>query len=255
MSPEAAMAWFRGWAHAARLALVLAVAGLSPAFYTPRLRATATKQLYFTVWQVFVPFTLFSALLSVVIIEITIRLARGYGLGVYALELVITVLTLELLPLLTALFVALRSGSAIATEIALMRVSGELDAMAAEGVDPMEREFLPRVLAASVSVFMLTVVSCAMALIAAYFSMYGLSPWGFSEFTWTVAEVFTVRQLGSIAIKTVLFGVAVAVIPIAAGLSATRDMKSAPVAVLGGMVRLFFALGLIEVLSLAVKYV
>jgi phospholipid/cholesterol/gamma-HCH transport system permease protein len=255
MTPEAAIAWFRGWGHAARLALVLAVAGLSPSFYTPRLRATATKQLYFTVWQVFVPFTLFAALLSIVIVEITIRLARGYGLGVYALELVMTVLTLELLPLLTALFVALRSGSAIATEIALMRVSGELDAMAAEGVDPLEREFLPRVLAASVSVFMLTVVSCTIAMVAAYFSMYGLSPWGFSEFTWTIGEVFTPRQLVSIAVKTLLFGVTVAVIPIAAGLNATRDVKSAPVAVLGAMVRLFFALGLIEVLSLAVKYV
>jgi hypothetical protein len=32
-------------------------------------------------------------------------------------------------------------------------------------------------------------------------------------------------------------------------------MRSAPVAVMGGMVRLFFALGLIEVLALAVKYV
>jgi phospholipid/cholesterol/gamma-HCH transport system permease protein len=102
---------------------------------------------------------------------------------------------------------------------------------------------------------MLTTVSGAVALGAAYFSMYGLSPWGFDEFTWTIAEVFTPTQLVGITLKTLVFGVAVAVIPIAAGLSATRDVKSAPVAVLGGMVRLFFALGLIEVLSLAVKYV
>jgi hypothetical protein len=47
----------------------------------------------------------------------------------------------------------------------------------------------------------------------------------------------------------------VAIIPIAAGADATHDLKSAPVAVMGGMVRLFFALGLIEAASLAVKYV
>jgi phospholipid/cholesterol/gamma-HCH transport system permease protein len=255
MSPGAAIAWIQGWGRAARLAFVIAAAALSPSFYTPRLRATAVKQLYFTVWQVFVPFTLFSALLSMVIIEITIRLARGYGLAAYALELVLRVLALELLPLLTALFVALRSGSAISTEIAIMRITGELDRMQAEGVEPMEREFLPRVLAASISVFTLTVMSGAITLAAAYFSMYGLSPWGFDEFTWTIAEIFTPAQLAGFTLKTVVFGLAVAVIPIAAGLSATREMKSAPVAVLGGMVRLFFALGLIEVLSLAVKYV
>jgi len=250
-----ALAWFRGWGHAGRLALVVAAAAISPAVYTPRLRATAVRQLYFTVWQVFMPFILFATLLSVVIIEITIRLARDYGLGVYALELIMRVLGLELLPLLTAFFVALRSGSAISTEVALMRVSGELDAMQASGVDAMEREFLPRVIAAAVSVLTLTVISGATMLGAAYFAMYGLSPWGFAEFTWTIAEVFTPIQLAGITLKTVGFGAAVAVIPIAAGLSATRDVKSAPVAVLGGMVRLFFALGLIEVLSLAVKYV
>ncbi len=255
MTPDNAIAWFRGWGRAARLAMIVAAAALSPAYYTPRLRATAVKQLYFTVWQVFAPFVLFTTLLSVVIIEITIRLARGYGLGVYALELVMRVLVLELLPLLTALFVALRSGSAISTEVALMRVSGDLDAMRESGIDPMEREFLPRVLAAALSVLTLTVMSGALALGAAYFAMYGLSPWGFDEFTWTIAEVFTPEQLVGITLKTILFGVSVAVIPIAAGLSATREAKSAPVAVLGAMVRLFFALGMIEVLSLAVKYV
>ena len=255
MSPSGAIAWFRGWGYAARLFMIIAAAALSPSFYTPRLRATAMKQLYFTVWQVFMPFMLFTTLLSVVIIEITVRLARGYGLGIYALELVMRVLTLEMLPLLTALFVALRSGSAISTEIALMRVHGDFETMQKEGIEPLERELLPRVLAASVSVFMLTTVSGAVTLASAYFAMYGLSPWGFDEFTWTIAEVFTPAQVAGITLKTILFGGAVAVIPIAAGLSATRDVKSAPVAVLGGMVRLFFALGLIEVASLAVKYV
>ena len=255
MTPEAAAAWFRAWGRAAAFAFAVAAAALSPSSYTPRLRATTLKQLYFTVWQVFVPFTLFAALFSVVVVDITIRAARGYGLGIYALELVFRVLVLELLPLLTAFFVALRSGSAISTEMALMRVSGELDDMQAAGVDPFEREFLPRVMAAAVSVFALSVMSATIALAAAYFSMYGLSPWGFSEYTWTVAEVFDPQILGGLALKTVLFGIAVAVIPISAGLGATRERKSAPVAVMGGMVRLFFALGLIQVLSLAVKYV
>jgi hypothetical protein len=46
----------------------------------------------------------------------------------------------------------------------------------------------------------------------------------------------------------------VAVVPIAAGVTATRDVRSAPLAVMGGMVRLFFALGIIEIASLAAAY-
>jgi phospholipid/cholesterol/gamma-HCH transport system permease protein len=136
-----------------------------------------------------------------------------------------------------------------------MRVTGELDAMRAEDIDPLEREFLPRVFASAISVLTLTVISGTIALLFAYYSMYGFSPWGFDEYTRTVAQVFSVLQLAGFVLKSIVFGVVVAVIPISAGINATREMKSAPVAVMGGMVRLFFALGLIEVLSLAVKYV
>jgi ABC-type transporter Mla maintaining outer membrane lipid asymmetry permease subunit MlaE len=55
--------------------------------------------------------------------------------------------------------------------------------------------------------------------------------------------------------KSFVFGAVVALIPIAAGLDATRDPRSASVAVMGGMVRLFVTLALIELVSLAVKYV
>jgi phospholipid/cholesterol/gamma-HCH transport system permease protein len=55
--------------------------------------------------------------------------------------------------------------------------------------------------------------------------------------------------------KCFVFGAVVAVIPIAAGLDATREPETAPLAVMGGMVRLFVALALIELASLAVKYV
>lgn len=251
----ATLAWLRAWLGVVRLAFVLVAAATSASSYSARLRTTALRQFYFTAAQVLLPFALFSALLSVIITTITIQTAREYGLGTFALELVFRVLVLEMLPLLTAFFVALRSGSAIGTEVALMRVSGELDDMQAADIDPVEREFLPRVLASAISVFSLTVISVSIAVLAAYFSMYGFSPWGFSEFTRSVGLVFNPAQLAGFALKTLIFGVAVAVIPIAAGLGATRELKSAPVAVLGGMVRLFFALGLIELASLAVEYV
>jgi phospholipid/cholesterol/gamma-HCH transport system permease protein len=68
--------------------------------------------------------------------------------------------------------------------------------------------------------------------------------------------VFGPRAIAGFMLKSFLFGAAVAVIPIAAGLDATRgNPESAPAAVMGGMVRLFVTLALIELLSLAAKYV
>ena len=52
------------------------------------------------------------------------------------------------------------------------------------------------------------------------------------------------------------FGLCVALIPVATGLEAERDdIRSAPAAVLGGLVKLFFVIGVIQILSLVYKYI
>jgi phospholipid/cholesterol/gamma-HCH transport system permease protein len=141
------------------------------------------------------------------------------------------------------------------TEVAMMRTSGELDELFAAHMDPYEREFVPRIAAAAISVFALTIVSCSVVMVIAYLVMYGNTPWGFAEYSRTVARVFSPMALAGFMFKCFICGAVVAVVPIAAGLDATRDPKSAPVAVMGGMVRLFVALALVELVSLAVKYV
>lgn len=248
------LGWFLAWWRAVLFGFAAAAAALSPSIYSPRTRSIAVRQIYFTAYQILPGFTLFTALLSVVIIYATIAFSRDYGLAPFALELMFRSIVLEAVPLLTAMFVALRSGSAICTEIALMEVSGELDEMRAASLDPYEREFVPRIAASAVGVFALTVVSSTLVMAMTYLVMYGDSPHGFSEYTRTLARVFTPAVLAGFALKSLAFGAVVAVIPISAGLHATRDPRSAPVAVMGGMVRLFIALWIIEGAALAIKY-
>jgi phospholipid/cholesterol/gamma-HCH transport system permease protein len=250
-----AVHWFLAWGRSARFAFAVVAAVLSRKLYTPRARMATAQQVYYTAWQVLPGFTLFAALLGIVVVEITLSVAREFALEDYALELIFRALVLELMPLLTALFVALRSGSAISAEIAMMRIAGHFDDLASAGIEPFEKEFVPRVAAAAVSVFALTTLACVFLVALSYLLMYGPSPWGFEPFTRTIARVFTPLALGGLGVKCMAFGAVVAVIPISAGLDATRDAKSVPVAVMDGMVRLFFALGLIEILALAVKYV
>ncbi|HUQ73977.1 MAG TPA: ABC transporter permease, partial [Burkholderiales bacterium] len=173
-----AAGWFLSWFRAARFAFGVVAAVLSPQLYTPRARTATTRQIYFTAWQVLPGFTLFAAALGVVFVEITLQVARQFGLEQYVLELTFRALVLELMPLLTAFFVALRSGAAISAEIALMRVAGDFEDLETAGLEPFEREFVPRVAAAAVSVFALTTLACLFVLALCYLVMYGLSPWG-----------------------------------------------------------------------------
>ena len=252
---EHAIRWFTAWGRAGRFAALAAAAALSRETYTAETRDIAIRQIYFTAWQLLLGFMAFSAALSLLVVQITVNAARTYGLSDYALELVFRVLILELLPFSTALIVALRSGSAISAEVALMHASGEFAELQARGVDPLKRLLVPRVVACALSVPVLTVFSCSVAFVFAYLAMYGTSPWGFEEYTREIGSVFSVPGIAGFLLKTVSFGIVVAVIPIAAGMDATASLKSAPIAVMGGMVRLIVALVGIEALSLAVKYV
>jgi phospholipid/cholesterol/gamma-HCH transport system permease protein len=193
--------------------------------------------------------------ISWLMITIIVNAARDYGLAGLAAETTIRVLVLELLPFLTALFVALRSGSAINTEVALMRVNNELDALDHCRVAPMQFEFLPRLIGGVVSVVCLAGMAGVLALIQAYTAIYGLSAAGFDPFTQTVAKIFSVGVLVGLTVKCAFFGLAVTLIPIVTGLATPKKAFMVPVSVLRGMMRVFFAIVAIEVLSLALKYV
>lgn len=246
---------YRSWRRVLRFAGVATVALVSPSTYRAETRELAVRQIHATAWEVLPHYLFFAAILSVVIIEIVANAARNYGLSQYALELMLRVLVLEVIPLLTALFVALRTGAAIGSEVALMAVSGELVEEQESGERPLENELVPRIAGAALSVASLTTLACALAVWLAYTATYGFSNAGLPEFERVIADVFDVQVMLGFVLKCMLFGLAVALIPVATGLEAERgDLKSAPHAVLGGLVTLFFVIGVIEVLSLVGKY-
>lgn len=257
--PGALSRTFGGWAaswwrvfHFGALALVMAV---TPSAYDRTTRNVMAKQIYFTAWQILPGFILVASLASYIVIRIVFTAAQAYGQGEYVLTLIVRLLVLELIPLFVALFVGLRSGAAINTEVVLMHIRGDLDALQRAGADPMRHELVPRVVGGAVSVISLTVVGGVIALLLAYLAVYGFSPWGLADYTRALGRTFSPEITIGLGLKALLFGLAVAVIPIAASLEAPRELRLAPIAVMRGMVRLFLTLLLIESASLAVKYI
>ncbi|KAF0100399.1 MAG: ABC-type transport system permease [bacterium] len=245
---------WRIWRDTLRFAGRAIVFACAPSAYNSATRDVVMKQIYFTAWQILPLFTLFAALLSYMLIQIVVSTAAQFGYSEYALELSVRMLVLEILPLLTALFVALRSSSAINTEVALMKIQGEIEALEDAGVDTLRLEFMPRVIGGVVSVLALVTVSSALTLVLAYVAVYGPQPWSLPDFSRVMAKVFDAQIMLGLLLKTLAFGLAVTVIPVAEGLATPRKLFMAPVSVLRGMVRLFFVLMLIEMLSLAYKY-
>lgn len=249
-------AWLGTWRRLVRFGAEAVVESLTPATYNSATRSVVQKQIYFTAWQILPGFSLFSALLSFVLIQIVVDSARDFGIAQHALEMSVNLLVMELLPLLTALFVGLRSGAAINTEVALMIVHNEMKALEAAGVEPMRFEFIPRVIGGVVSVLALTAMASTLALCLAYIAVYGFQTSSLPEFNHILGSLFDLPTIVLLWAKVFAFGLAVTVIPISEGLAAPPGkLFFVPISVLRGMVRLFFVLMLIEVLSLILKYI
>ena len=245
----------RSWRRVLRFAGLATVAALSPSTYNRRAREVAVRQIYLTAWRILPGYTAIATLLSLLLIEVVVGSARRYGVTQYSLEMVFHVLVLELVPLLTAMFVALRSGAAIGAEIALLSVRGELDDAAEANASPLHAELVPRIAGAAMSVLSLTTLGCVIAVWLSYVVFYGFTPAGLPEFTRIVSNVFDGVELFVFGLKCALFGLAVATVPAATGLEAEPGViKSLPAVVLGGLIKLFFAIVTIEVASLMVKY-
>ncbi len=82
---------------------------------------------------------------------------RQYGANIFVADLVGLSMLREFAPLMTAIIIAGRSGSAYAAQIGTMAVTEEIDAMRTLGIEPMELLVLPKIIALVVALPLLTV--------------------------------------------------------------------------------------------------
>ena len=264
-----AQALLRGaasWWHMIHLGAIVLVLALSPSTYNRANRAMTSRHIYTSTWQVLPWFTAMAALFSLVLIRIVVVTALSYGLSQYALQMVVRVLVLELIPLSAALFVALRAGMTFNAQANTRQAHEDFPArpeserkwrlrqVESIGLKRLRADVVPLVMAGAFSVLTLAMINSVIVLVLAYLTVYGLSPWGLPGYTRTVGQVFDLSVTLGFALKTLFFSLAVALVPMAASLEAAREQAS-PDGVQPGAVRLFLVLLLIEAASLAIKYI
>ena len=108
---------------------------------------------------------LISFLLGLIIAFMSSVQLRQFGADIYVASLVSLAMTRELGPIMTAIIVAGRSGSAFAAEIGTMRISEEIDALFTMGFDPTRFLAIPKVIASLVVVPLLTLFSDVFAIL------------------------------------------------------------------------------------------
>ena len=108
---------------------------------------------------------LLSFLMGIVIAYQGAEQLRQFGANIYVADLVGLAMVRELSPMLTAIIVAGRSGSAYAAQIGTMKVTEEIDALRTIGVGPLELLVLPKMLALILALPLLTVYTDVMGVL------------------------------------------------------------------------------------------
>ena len=194
--------------------------------------------------------TLIGFLLGLILAFQSAAALQMFGVEVYVADLIAIGLFRELGPLVTAIILAGRSGSAFAAEIGTMKVDEELDALSVMGLPPVRFLVLPRVAAAVLAMPILTIAAELAGLVGGAIVLQLMNVplsvfWGHVSDTTTLFMI--VYGLG----KSALFGLLVSLIGCYSGLHTgdTADAVgvAATKAVVGGIIAIAVADGLLAV--------
>jgi phospholipid/cholesterol/gamma-HCH transport system permease protein len=251
---RSALQWFAGWRRILMFSARLLVLALSPSTYRGPNRVALAQHLVTDTAPILLWFTLMTSIISLVIIHIVVVTSESYGLSRYALEMVVRVLVLELIPLTAAMFVAVRCALPDAAEVAALSRRGAFDVLSAGSAEPLQREILPRVVSGVFAVLLLATVSCVVCAVLAYLWVHGFTVGGLATYTRTFGRVFSPALSLIFTLKTLGLSLAVGLIPIASVLHDRPSPRLRTSAEMRGLVRLSFMILLIEIASLVGNY-
>lgn len=170
---------------------------------------------------------LVGALIGVVIAYQSALQLRNYGAEIFIVDMLGFSVTRELGPLLAAIIVAGRSGSAITAQIGVMRLTQELDAMTTLGMSVSQRLVLPRVLALTLVMPLLALWTIFAAMVGGIVASELTVGLGFDYFMITLPDRLPVANLWIGLGKSLVFGAVVGITATHLGLRVqpnTRDL-------------------------------
>ncbi|MDQ1277393.1 MAG: phospholipid/cholesterol/gamma-HCH transport system permease protein [Thermodesulfobacteriota bacterium] len=242
--------------HASRATLTFAFHILARMFdlraYNSAVRMVLINQIYFTSIQILPLFLSVAVISGAIVIGMIGQYLTNLGLFGYFGQLLMGFVVSEFAPFITVLLIALRSSSAVNAEIAVMKVNKELNTLNVFRIDVINYLFLPRILCDILSVvllswlFSIVVLTSGLVFSALLFNM------SINDYVTVLLTSAKFSDIIVMLIKCATMGFFIIMIPIRYGMRATDELTSIPVSVLQGMVNVFIAIMIIEVVSLIV---
>lgn len=216
-------------------------------------RQVLYRQVYFSGIQTLAIISAIGALIGLVVIT---QVSNLVGLDVALIDKVLVwTVVREMGPLFSAIVVIARSGTAVASELGAMEVSGEIRSLLRMGIDPTRYLVVPRVAGLTLCVMVLTFYFQILAILGGIVLSSPFIDVALSRQFRYMMEALSLFDIAVSAIKSLLFGVLIAVSSCYQGLTAGTSITEIPQATTRAVMQsLFYVIlfdGAITVISFA----
>lgn len=196
------------------------------ALASPPVRTVFFRQVYFTGIQALWRSGLLGALIGIIVLtQVASLVGKNAALGG---RILVWVVIRELGPLFAAIVVISRSSSAMAAELAAMRVNREMEVLRGLGISPLRYLIVPRVAAVAVSLVALTVWFEAATIVGGLVFASLIVQLPFLAQAQNIAEALTVPELAVSLLKSLVFGLVVSAAACHYGLQVGTSITEIP---------------------------
>ncbi|MBZ4642553.1 MAG: phospholipid/cholesterol/gamma-HCH transport system permease protein [Deferribacteres bacterium] len=215
--------------------------------FNPTVKLVFFRQIYFTGVQILSVFSIISLFMGFVFVgfltQFLIKLNAYQEIGQVLSVLIIR----ELAPLISVIMLALRSSTAVGAEIAVMNITGETRTLKMYKVDLTDYLYVPRVMAGLISMVCLSTFFTFFSLAGGYFLLSIQTGADFAYITNIILDYVNLTDIFCFLYKSTFFGFLLMAIPIYTSKSVKNANTEIPVALLKGMMRLFYGIIFVEI--------
>lgn len=224
----------------------------NPRLFTPSVKLVFLRQIYFTGVQILPMFSVISIVLGLALVGGLTKFMVEFGAQDRVGDVLVTVTIKQLAPLVTAILLTLRSSTAVTAEIALMKMNSEIDTLRSLSINPFIYLYIPRILSGILCMGALATTFVYISILGGYLILSFNLNISFDFLIQTIFDAFNFKIVLVFLIKVVLFGYFLMSIPIYSALQVGNAVTEIPIALLKGMLRLFYAIILVELLGVII---
>jgi phospholipid/cholesterol/gamma-HCH transport system permease protein len=198
------------------------------------------QQVYFTGLEALPFLSLLSLLLGFTVIAQSLPQLQGVGAHALIGQILVISIVRELGPIITAMVVITRSGTAMAAQMATNRITGEVEALEGMGIDVYHYLVVPRVLGCMLSLFCMIVYFDVIALVGGFLVASTRLTMPFSLYLQYIYDSLSPLDLYLSLSKGLLFGGVIALFSCYHGLRARRAAFEVPMVARSGVIQSMF---------------